>query len=167
MNNATGSNIRYTFIGKGKEKPRSGYKTQKRNSVLVMIKHPKNNSYLCEIAKGRNLKSFVLGGIEPGETPTEAAVRETIEETGYNDITIDSVSEFIAINHFFASYKNVNRFASVRFVIGHLNSLKQKKISTDEKSKHTVVWKDINSLEGFLNNDMNLVALSYLLEEKL
>lgn len=151
------------FYGQAEEKPRPNIKTQIRHSVVSIIKYSSEDKYLCEDAKGRNCKSFVMGGIENNETPIQAAIRETYEETGYKDLTIDFVSNFKVINHFYAGYKGVNRYAYLNFVYGHLNSDTNEEISNEEKNKHTIKWINKDELKDFINIDLNKMALDFLL----
>lgn len=151
------------FYGKAEEKPRKDIETQIRYSVVSIIKHNTEDKYLCEDAKGRNCRSFVMGGIEDNETAIQAAIRETYEETGYKDLTIDFVSNFKVINHFYAGYKGVNRYAYLNFVYGHLNSDINEEITNEEKRKHTVKWINKEDLKDFINIDLNKMALDILL----
>lgn len=151
------------FYGKNEEKPRDDKDTQRRYSVVGIIKHYENDMYLCEDAKGRNCKSFVMGGIENGETPIDACKREAYEETGYSDISIDFVSNFKVVNHFYAGYKGVNRYAYLNFVYGHLNSDNHKEITEEENAKHIVKWIKKEDLKDFININLNKMALDILL----
>lgn len=151
------------FLGKGDETPIETINTQIRYSVVAVIKNALNDTYLCEAAKGRNCKSFVMGGIEEGETSEEAAIRETVEETGYDDIKIDKVCNFVVINHFYAEYKNVNRYAYLNIVFGRLNSNIKTKITEQENAKHEVLWIEKNKLKEFINIPLNKYVLDILL----
>jgi 8-oxo-dGTP pyrophosphatase MutT (NUDIX family) len=142
------------FLGTGSFAPREKFPTQERHSVVVIIKNPKTDEYLCVDAKTQDCKSFVMGGIETGETPEQAALREIQEETGYDDVEIDSVSDLTATNHFFAEYKNVNRYAYIKFVYGHLRTDRQSEVSQGEKTKQSALWILRAELLDFLNVEM-------------
>ena len=69
------------FKGEKEEALNPNVETQLRTSVIAVIKNEKDNTYLCVDAQKRLCRSFVLGGIEEGETPEQAAIREVKEET--------------------------------------------------------------------------------------
>ena len=128
------------FEGTGEESLNPNAETKFRVSVIAVIKNEKDNTYLCVDALKRNCKSFVLGGIEEGETPEEAAIREVKEETGYIDIKINRKSIFELHNHFYAAYKGVNRYATLNVIFGILKSKKRERVSEDEFNKQKAVW---------------------------
>lgn len=152
------------FKGSGEESLNPDVETKFRTSVIAVIKNEEDNTYLCVDALKRNCKSFVLGGIEEGETPAEAAVREVEEETGYVDITINRKSIFELHNHFYATYKGVNRYAILYVIFGILNSKKREKVSDDEYNKQRAVWINKANLKGFLTVNNNVFVNNYLLE---
>ena len=152
------------FKGTGEETLKTNVETKFRTSVIVVIKNEEDNTFLCVDALKRRCKSFVLGGIEEGETPQEAAIREVKEETGYIDITIKRKSIFQLHNHFYAAYKGVNRYAILYIVFGTLNSKKREKISEEEFNKQRAIWIKKENLKDFLTVNNNLFVNNFLLD---
>ena len=153
------------FKGIGEESLNPNVETKFRTSVIAIIKNEEDNTYLCVDALKRKCKSFVLGGIEEGETPEEAAIREIKEETGYVDITINRKSTFELHNHFYAAYKGVNRYAVLYVIFGTLNSKKKEKISDEELNKQRAIWINKENLKDFLTVNNNLFVNNYILDE--
>lgn len=153
------------FKGTGEESLNPDVETKFRTSVIVVIKNEEDNTYLCVDALKRNCKSFILGGIEEGETPEEAAVREVKEETGYIDIRIKRKSIFELHNHFYAAYKGVNRYAILYVIFGTLNSKNREKISDEESNKQRAMWIKRENLKDFLTVNNNLFVSNFLLDE--
>lgn len=152
------------FKGKDDEALNPNVETQYRTSVIAVIKN-KDNSYLCVDAKKRLCKSFVLGGIENGETPEEAAIREIKEETGYTDVQINRRSIFVLHNHFYAKYKGVNRYAYLYTVFGNLNSEKRVELSKEEAEKQRTVWVKRSELKNFLTVNNNIFVNNTILDK--
>jgi 8-oxo-dGTP pyrophosphatase MutT (NUDIX family) len=152
------------FEGTGEESLNPNAETKFRISVIAVIKNEKDNTYLCVDALKRNCKSFVLGGIEEGETPEEAAIREVKEETGYIDIKINRKSIFELHNHFYAAYKGVNRYATLNVIFGILKSKKRERVSEDEFNKQKAVWVKKENLKNFLTVNNNVFVNEYLLD---
>lgn len=152
------------FKGTGAESLNPNVETKFRTSVIAVIKNEEDNTYLCVDALKRNCKSFVLGGIEEGETPEEATAREVKEETGYIDITINRKSIFELHNHFYAAYKGVNRYAILYVIFGTLKSKKREKLSEEEYNKQKAIWIKRENLKDFLNVNNNIFVNNYFLD---
>ena len=138
--------IAKSFVGTGDSEIRPDKPMTERNVVNAIIKHPEENKYLCVRNNNYNWLNFVMGGIEDGETPSEAAIREVVEETGYNDIVIEKELEFIYYDNFYAKHKDVNRHITCYTVVGKLNSLNSVERSEKEIENHEVKWIDEKDL---------------------
>ncbi len=166
INNGNQENIFPYFKAENEQSVKEGVPTYRRYSVIAVIKHNKEDKYLCVDSKTHICKSFVLGGIEKGETPEQAAIREVKEETGYTDLEIEYKFPTAIINHFYAGYKgDFNRFSTLYIVFGKLKSEKNIGISENEDKKHTVKWIYKDQLEEFISLEHNKLAMKILLDK--
>lgn len=149
--------IAKNFVGTGDSEIRPDKPFTDRNVVIAVIKHPTENKYLCAKNKKFGWINFIMGGIEGEETPIEAAKRELIEETGYQDIEIDGEMEFIYYDNFFARHKDVNRHITCHTVTGRLKSLSSTTRTEEESELQDVMWID----EADLINSMSTNAHKY------
>jgi len=134
-----------------KDAVREDKKTEVRNSVSIIVKHWKEDKYFCLDWKAHQWKSFLLGGIEKGETPEEAAIRETKEETGYQDIKSIKKLGFEIHSEFYAAHKDVNRYGKYNTFIVELASGKHQEPSVEETKNHEGIWIEKNKVADFLN----------------
>ncbi len=142
-----------SFVGTGDSAIQKDKEMTERNVVNAVIKHPTEEKYLCVRNKKFNWINFVMGGIEEGETPTEAALREIKEETGYTDIEIEKELEFIYFDNFYAAHKDVNRHITCHTVVGHLKSLKEQERTKEESDLADVMWIDKEELINKLQTE--------------
>lgn len=120
-----------------KNPPRPDKKYTERNTVHVIIRNPKDNTFLVQYLKGDmrwdlEPKNFVIGGIEDGESELEAAIREVKEETGYTNITFVKKIPFEIQANFFAAHKDVNRKIRVNTLLFDLAWDERVEITEDE-----------------------------------
>ena len=100
-------------------------KTVYRNSIMLVVKHPFEEKYLYLHNKKFGWNILIQGGIDEDESPMVSAIRELIEETGYNDIKSVTNLDFEMDNVYYAAHKNENRYALIKTFYIELNSLKQ------------------------------------------
>ncbi|MFA7707501.1 MAG: class I tRNA ligase family protein [Candidatus Pacearchaeota archaeon] len=134
-----------------KDAVRLDKKIEERDSVFIIVKHWKEDKYFCLDWKEHKWKSFLMGGIEKGETPEQAAIRETKEETGYFDMKSVKQIGMEVHSKFYAGHKDVNRYGKYKMFVIELKSDKHKKINEEETKNHNGLWIDKNKILNFLN----------------
>lgn len=106
-------------------------KTVYRDSVMLVVKHPSEDKYLYLHNKKFGWNILLQGGIEKNENMFISAIRELIEETGFNDIKTITKLDFEMDNVYYAAHKNENRYAIIKTFYIELNSLQQIKHEDD------------------------------------
>lgn len=122
--------------------PREGVETVKRVAVSCIVKHPSEDKYLLldRIAWDTKSYSYVTGGVEKGETPEQAAVRELAEEAGYvnpGPVRLVGQSYF---TEFYHEYKKFNRSVQFYTAYTELKDLEQQPIDPEEAKINAPVW---------------------------
>lgn len=132
-----------------------------RTAIGSMVYNPKNDTYLVLNSKEFNTYSFIFGGLEDGESYEEAAVRETLEETGYTTKFVRFISEETEAN-FYHPGKLENRALISRRVLLELVNDVQAEISADELSKQVPVWLTLTDIKSKFTIDEDIYCLSQL-----
>ena len=87
-----------------------GIPFQTREIVIVVIKHWKEkDKFLLVHYVKEDFSALLTGGIEKGETPEEAAIREVREEVGYVNIKKVKAIDTPIEERFWHTIKKVNR----------------------------------------------------------
>ena len=133
-------------------RPREDKECSYRQNVVLVVKHPSLDKYLYIDYNKQAWKCFISGGIEEGETPKDAAIRELKEESGFTDIKNIRELPFKMANVFYAAHKGVNRYSTVTSFYIELNSDNQKQISEEELQEHTIKWALKDELYSILEN---------------
>lgn len=141
------------FFGKGDSAVREDKPMTERQVVIAVMKHPTEEKYLCVKNKKFGWIDFVMGGIEGDETPTEAARREIMEETGYSDFEIVGELTEVYYDNFYAAHKDVNRHITCHTVYGRLSNLEQDEREDKEQELADVLWVDATELPKRLSTE--------------
>ena len=138
--------------------PREDKPCVKRDTVLVIAKHWAEDKYLCLDWGNFKWHSFVLGGIENGESAEQAAVRELKEETGFTDVKSIEVLPYQMHNYFYAKHKGENRYARYTTVYIELGSNAQVPTDERETKNHQYQWVAEKDISEFINLENNHFA---------
>ncbi|MBC5996636.1 CoA pyrophosphatase [Romboutsia ilealis] len=123
----------------------NGFENMKRYSILVPIVKIEDSYYILFEVRSKNLRtqpseiSFPGGRIENGESPLDAAIRETCEELGTNKYNIEIISQLdLLITH-------MNLI--IHPYVGILNNIDNLDINKDEVD-HTFLVPIIHLIEN-------------------
>jgi len=81
---------------------------EKRRSIVALVRNSKGEILTLDWGKALGGRLLIGGGLEAGETPEIAAVREIGEETGYRNVKLLGVSEAVH-HHYYAHAKKKAR----------------------------------------------------------
>lgn len=151
------------FFGTGDSAIRPDKPMTDREVVIVLIEHPTKKECLCVNNKKFGWIDFVMGGIENEETPIEAAKREVVEETGYNDFAFVKELPEIFYDNFFAAHKDVNRHITCHMIHGKLKSLARIERDEKEKAIADVLWIHNDELPKKLSTEAHKYVLEQIL----
>ncbi len=142
-----------SFYGTGESAVRPDKPMTDRKVVVVVMKHPTEDKFLC--VKNRKLGwiDFVMGGIEGDEDTITGGERELLEETAYTDYEILGELPEVYYDDFYAAHKGVNRHIEAHTIYGRLKSLEQGKRSTEEADLADVLWIDESEVAEKLHTD--------------
>lgn len=131
-------------------RPDAPFKT--REAVMCVVKHWKDDSYLCiQWRDFPEIRSFVSGGIEEGESPEETGAREIIEETGYKNAKFIRSIGGTSRSRFYHQMKGTNVDARFRYLYYELQDGEQVPVAQEEAKKHEVLWKPKTEVANFLS----------------
>ena len=124
-----------------------------RRAVVCIIKHWKEEKYLGVKWGNTGWQGFVIGGVEDGEDPSRAGLREIIEETGYQNPEFVQNLGGTVHAQFFQNIKNENRFAHFTPIFFQLRDGEAKETSEEEKALHKFSWLTPEEMKSFITHD--------------
>jgi leucyl-tRNA synthetase len=136
---------------KGPDAFREGEPVTVRRAVMCIVKHWEKDEYLVQTMKGHDVRTFISGGIEEGETVEEAAIREVKEESGYQHIEIERAIPGIRTIEFYHLQKKTNRRPEMHYMLMKLTDGEQVALSQEENDKHENHWLPFSELKDFLS----------------
>jgi leucyl-tRNA synthetase len=136
----------------GSDAFRSDMPASERQVLHCLIKHWKDDAYLCMKWKKNDWCGFVIGGIEKGESAEHTAVREVMEETGYKDVVFKKIVGSMTAE-FYQQIKQENRRAFITTVYLELTSGEQDEVSQYEKDIQDMEWVPREKVRDFINRD--------------
>jgi leucyl-tRNA synthetase len=132
-----------------------------RTAVGALVYNPKTDKYLAQYSHEFNNYSYIFGGLEEGETYDEAAVRETLEETGYKTKFIRYISEETEA-HFYHPGKDQNRALTSRRVLLELVDDTPVTVASDELKKQEPIWLTRDELAAKFTIEEDLYTIKQL-----
>ncbi len=117
-----------------------------RKVISGIIRNPKTGKYLVLNWKQQPWTTFVVGGMEEGETPEEAARREIAEETGYKNLKLVRVMGGPTYAEYYAAHKGVNRNVHNWLVLFELENEEKDELSAEEAAMHELEWVDLSTI---------------------
>ena len=133
--------------------PQDTFTEVKRDTVIVHLRDKSTGKYALlnwhESLEG--ITTAIMGGIEPDQTPEEAALMEIQEEAAIKNVRIVKRAQFITAARYCASHKGENRRAHSYGLLAEVDNLDdQESISKEEANRHTLVWVDEVDVEDSL-----------------
>ena len=131
--------------------PREEFTEETRNTVVVFVKNKRTNEYaiLEWHGKQEGIVTGIMGGVEEGDTPEEAARKEILEEAGLDSLVLVKEMRWVTDAKYCAAHKGVNRHAVVRALLFEVDGIdEQKEIAKEEQEKHTLVWVPEDKVRG-------------------
>ncbi len=125
--------------------PRAGWEEVKRDTAVVHLRNKATGTFALLNWHGslEGITTAIMGGVEPGQTPEEAALAEISEEAAISGAKIIKTAPWVTAARYSASHKNQNRCAHAWAFLAEIENLEvQGEIPANEQALHTLVWVD-------------------------
>ncbi len=136
--------------------PQPGLEEVVRDTVIVHLKDASTEKFAILNWHGslEGINTAIMGGIENGQTPEEAALAEIKEEAALPDAKIVCKLPWVTAAKYCASHKNQNRCAHSHVFLAEVENLDaQGEIAKAEQDLHTLVWVDEADVKDSLTPD--------------
>ena len=133
--------------------PQEGMEEVMRNTVIVHLRNNATGKYalLKWHQSLEGIATAIMGGVEAGQTPEEAALSEIKEEASIPNAKITKKLSWITAAKYCASHKNQNRCAHTYAFLAEVDDLSmQGQISDSEAVLHTLEWIDASDMVSSL-----------------
>lgn len=123
--------------------PRPEFEEVVRDTMIVHLLDKSTGKYALlnwhESLEG--ITTAIMGGIEQGQTPEEAALMELREEAALEGVRITGKSRWVTGARYCASHKGQNRKAVTWTLLAEIDNLDgQGEIAAEELKNHTITW---------------------------
>ena len=139
----------------GQDAVRPDIETVRRKSIIAIVKHWDEDKIFCLNWEKLGWKSFIIGGVEEGESSVDAAKREVIEESGYQNIKSAKKIGFETHSNFFAGHKGINRYAMTDCIYIELADGEYKEPELEHTKNHIGKWIDTDNVKEYVNLSNN------------
>jgi leucyl-tRNA synthetase len=139
-----------------KNPPKAGLEEVKRDTVIVHLRDKSTGKFALLNWHGslEGITTAIMGGIEQGQTPKEAALMEISEEAALKNVKIINEAKFITAAKYCASHKNQNRCAHTYSLLAEVDNLTgQGVIPESEQKNHTLIWVEEKEVLACLTPD--------------
>lgn len=149
--------------------PKPGLEEVARDTVVVHLQDKSTGKFAIlnwhESLEG--ITTAIMGGIEAGQTPEEAALMEIKEEAALEGVRVIGKAKWITMSRYCASHKNQNRKAVTYALLAEVDNLEsQGQIDDSEQKLHTLVWVDKDKVLESLTPDHQKLIWNQLWNEE-
>lgn len=127
--------------------PVEGLEFVRRNAVHAIVRDPKTDKFLVLKWKKFPWIGFIVGGIEGGEKPIDACMREITEESGYKNVKYIKSLGGPVESQFHAAHKGHNRIATFTAHVFELVNHEKEELSKAEFEQHEPDWMTWDEIE--------------------
>lgn len=149
--------------------PQPQFEEVVRDTVIVHLRDNSTGKFALLDWHGtlEGITTGIMGGIEEGQTPEEAALMEIKEEAALEGVRITHRLPWLTAARYCASHKKQNRKAITTVLLAEIDNLdNQGAIDDSEQKLHTLVWEDKDKVYDHIVPDHQKQVWDLLWNEK-